>query len=69
MAGIEIKHENNSLRFVSLYCRPSARNQEKLMKTVINKLGLRLPNSVISIDSNERNKYGKAALQRKAITY
>ncbi|XP_045022990.1 LOW QUALITY PROTEIN: uncharacterized protein LOC123466999 [Daphnia magna] len=56
MAGIEIKHENTSLCFVSLYCRPSARNQEKLIKTAINKLGLQLPNSIIAIDINERNK-------------
>ncbi|KZR98800.1 Uncharacterized protein APZ42_005617 [Daphnia magna] len=56
MAGIEIKHENTSLCFVSLYCRPSARNQEKLIKTAINKLGLQLPNSIIAIYINERNK-------------
>ncbi|EFX65223.1 hypothetical protein DAPPUDRAFT_333405 [Daphnia pulex] len=55
-AGIEIKLENTSLCFVSLYCRPSARNQEKLIKMVINRLGRQLPNSILAIDINERNK-------------
>ena len=69
MAGIEIKHENISLCFVSLYRRPSARNQENLIKTAIHKLGLQLPNAIIAIDINERNKYGEAALKHKSATH
>jgi hypothetical protein len=48
--------ENTPLCFVSLYCRPSARNQENLTKMVINTLGLRQPISIIALDINERDK-------------